>query len=120
MPKVTFRPNPTPPPFVPPEPLFPNDSIEFQPYPFSQDSNVYGVLHNIKDNIPMISASIYIDYRGIGVKFTQLELQGPTTLNGFRFLIDYPQDSNLIESVFIDCEDENEETYYFQLNVYEP
>lgn len=36
MPKIIFRPNPVPPPFPPPEPVYPANSLKITPYPFDQ------------------------------------------------------------------------------------
>ena len=40
MPKIIFRPEPSPPPFVPPTPPPATASINMNPYPFSIDENV--------------------------------------------------------------------------------
>lgn len=44
MPKIIFRPNPTPPPFVPPTPIvLENASILFTTWPFQANESVKGV-----------------------------------------------------------------------------
>ena len=46
MPKIIFRPNPTPPPFVPPTPPTPQSTIRFATYPVEVGENSY-YLHNV-------------------------------------------------------------------------
>ena len=47
MPKIIFRPNPTPPPFVPPTPPTPQSTIRFATYPFDEGANTY-YLHGVE------------------------------------------------------------------------
>ena len=47
MPKIIFRPNPTPPPFDPPTPPVQNPSVFFNPYPFEPDTPIHAVLTNL-------------------------------------------------------------------------
>ena len=48
MPKIMFRPNPTPPPFVPPTPVPTDNLLQITPYPFEADEEFsfpYGFKH---------------------------------------------------------------------------
>lgn len=47
MPKIIFRPNPVPPPFPPPTPIYPENSISFSPMPFNVGQNVVGTFHKV-------------------------------------------------------------------------
>lgn len=47
MPKVIFRPNPTPPPFVPPTPIYPENSISFSPATFNIGQSVVATIHKV-------------------------------------------------------------------------
>lgn len=50
MPKIMFRPAPTPPPFVPPTPPAIENSIHFTPYPFDEETAITIKLSNL--NVP--------------------------------------------------------------------
>lgn len=47
MPKIMFRPNPTPPPFVPPTPPIDQDSVKFNPSSFSEGQTINATVFNI-------------------------------------------------------------------------
>ena len=47
MPKIIYRPNPSPPPFDPPTPPVQNPSVHFNPYPFNPDELLQIVLTNL-------------------------------------------------------------------------
>ena len=48
MPKVIFRPNPTPPPFVPPPPTPTDNLLQITPYPFRADEEFYYKIFNLQ------------------------------------------------------------------------
>lgn len=47
MPKIIFRPNPTPPPFVPPTPVPTENLVSISPYPFGDYDQITVVFSNI-------------------------------------------------------------------------
>lgn len=47
MPKIMYRPNPVPPPFVPPTPPAPVPSVSINPYPFEADEEIIATFENV-------------------------------------------------------------------------
>lgn len=66
MPKIIFRPNPSPPPFPPPSPSYPDNSISFSPMPFIEGQNVVATLHKftLGDTIGERTLSLSNDITG--------------------------------------------------------
>lgn len=63
MPKIIFRPNPTPPPFDPPTPPVQNPSVFFTPYPFETDELLHAVLTNLDlpEDINIVEVDGYVE-----------------------------------------------------------
>ena len=64
MPKIMFRPNPVPPPFPPPEPVYPKNSLKITPYPFEE---------NISCNFNIINLQEINDYIQVNFVYTRIK-----------------------------------------------
>lgn len=61
MPKIMYRPNPTPPPFVPPVPPVPTDPyVTMSPFPFDNMTQVVCSIHNVKVDPSANNARLYV------------------------------------------------------------
>lgn len=83
MPKIIFRPNPTPPPFVPPTPPVQNPSVFFNPYPFEPDTPIHVVLTNLDlpANTNKICLQGYVEAWDDWAMFNNVDIEiGQTTV----------------------------------------
>ncbi len=68
MPKVIFRPNPTPPPFVPPTPIYPENSISFSPATFNIGQSVVATIHKVVTTPETTKIELYFNIGESGVQ----------------------------------------------------
>lgn len=88
MPKIIFRPAPTPPPFVPPTPPAIENSIHITPYPFDEDTAITIKLSNL--NLPQTSTQFDVfgidefgEDAGLDATFSKSDIvQGEVTIQG--------------------------------------
>lgn len=88
MPKIMFRPAPTPPPFVPPTPPVIENSIQITPYPFNEDTAITIKLSNL--NLPQTSTQFEVfgidefgEDAGLDASFSKSDIvQGEVTVQG--------------------------------------
>lgn len=104
MPKIIFRPNPTPPPFVPPTPPEPTNIVVLSKYPFMADEPVFVYFDNVEvpQNV-MYSFEVYVN-----------ELQNWSTV--WEFETSLPNESNPYEIYF---EHDSSEISGFRINCIE-
>jgi hypothetical protein len=89
MPKIMFRPAPTPPPFVPPTPPAIENSIHFTPYPFDEETAITIKLSNL--NVPqalqgyeVFGVDEFGEDVGLEATFDYNDIvQGEVTIQGF-------------------------------------
>lgn len=67
MPKIMFRPNATPPPFVPPTPPINKDSVKFNPSSFSEGQTINATVFNIES--PEDHDSLCFGFHKIGAQY---------------------------------------------------
>lgn len=103
MPKIIFRPNPTPPPFVPPTPEPTENLVHINPYPFSYGDTLQVSLSNLAPFSGYIEVEFGMDIPG----------EGAFVSCGVIAQIGEPIPSNF--SVFTDYN--SNEVEYFALNV---
>lgn len=61
MPKIMYRPNPTPPPFVPPVPPAPTGPyVTMSPFPFEVNAEVLCTVHNVELDPSVDYAYLYV------------------------------------------------------------
>lgn len=56
-----FRPNPTPPPFVPPTPIYPENSISFSPTTFNVGQNVVATIHKVTSTPEISKVMLHLE-----------------------------------------------------------
>lgn len=88
MPKIMFRPNPTPPPFVPPTPPEPTNVIVFSKYPFEAQEPVFVYFENVE--VPQAGSYAFDIYDNVQ--------QGWSTID--EFYTSLPDESNPYEAYF--------------------
>lgn len=85
MPKIMYRPNPTPPPFVPPTPIYPENSISFSPTTFNVGQNVVATIHKVVTSQETTKIMLVLNNQTSGVQTFE----------------DIPVDPNYIEEVAV-------------------
>ena len=88
MPKVMFRPNPTPPPFVPPTPPEPTNIVVLSKYPFEAYESVFVYFKNME--VPTADVYSFDVYNN--------NEHGWSTVNEFEYGL--PSESNPYEASF--------------------
>lgn len=103
MPKIIFRPNPTPPPFVPPTPEPTENLVHINPYPFNEGDSLQVTLSNLAPFSGYIEVEFGMDVPDIGgfVSCGTIAQTGEPIPSNF--------------SVFADCD--SDEVENFVLNV---
>ncbi len=117
MPKIMFRPNPTPPPFVPPTPVYPTNSIELSPFPFNAKQNVDACIHNL--TLPSGYDEYYLCYYVPAEDYHPrlVEIDYQPIIEEWSFSIYVEHDSTDISGIFVECDKGEEEPYYFPLTI---
>lgn len=94
MPKIMFRPNPTPPPFVPPTPGPTENLIHISPYPFDQQQNLQVSLSNLQpfSGYIVVEFGMYIESEGGIVIVDTIARQDEPIPTNFTFLTEYSSD----------------------------
>lgn len=83
MPKIIYRPNPVPPPFVPPSPDYPENSISFSPSTFNVGQNVVATIHKVTTSPETTKVSLYLS----------------NTTQGEQTILDIPVEPNYIDNL---------------------
>lgn len=66
MPKIMYRPNPVPPPFVPPTPDYPENSISFSPTTFNIGQSVVATIHKVVSTPETTKIRLYLHNNTMG------------------------------------------------------
>lgn len=115
MPKIIFRPNPTPPPFVPPTPVYPANSIKLSPFPFNAEQNVDACIYNL--TLPSGYDTYFLCYYVPAEDYYShmVEIDYETLIKEWSFSIYVEHDSTDISGFFVECNKDGEEPYNFPL-----
>lgn len=76
MPKIMYRPNPVPPPFEPPTPVYPENSISFSPTSFVEGQNVTASIHKVVTSPETTKVKLVLNNSEIGTQiFDELPVE---------------------------------------------
>ena len=91
MPKIMFRPAPTPPPFVPPTPVPTENLIHINPYPFNEGDSLQVTLSNLApfSGYIVVEFGMFVPYEGDVVIYGTIAQAGEPIPTNFNVDIDY-------------------------------
>lgn len=117
MPKIVYRPNPTPPPFPPPSPVYPANSLKITPYPFEAYNSCNFNIINLQEINDSKSVNLLYTRKTTGeeVTFEVLSLQGSTIKTSFEKII--LDNSDNIVSFFVSVTPNEGKTYNIPLTL---
>lgn len=101
MPKIIFRPNPTPPPFVPPTPGPTENLTHISPYPFDQQQDLQVSLSNLQpiSGYSSVEFGMYVESEGGYIIAGEIAQQDEPIPTNFTIITDYSSDE--IEYFFL-------------------
>ena len=117
MPKIIFRPNPVPPPFPPPGPIYPSNSLKITPYPFEPITDCKCDIINLQE---------ITDHKEVSLFLHLLEQEGKSSVQtlssggspietSFEAVMDY--NSTEIDLFFIEVIKNDDSTYTIPLTL---
>lgn len=119
MPKVIFRPNATPPPFVPPTPPIDEDSVKFTPSSFSEGQTINATLYNVSLSEDHDSFSLYFILIGSGLVESSSFTNSDEVIEQLTVSFVAPCDSNRINEVGMTLYNEGDISGSLILNIVE-
>ena len=117
MPKVIFRPNPTPPPFVPPTPPIDEDSVKFNPSSFSEGQTINATVFNIVAIEEHDSLCLSFTVPSIGFVDSPTFSHSDETIEQLTVSFNAPCDSNSFSEVHLAFLVDNEIISLVPLNI---
>lgn len=92
MPKIMFRPAPTPPPFVPPGPAPTENLIHITPYPFEEQETIQVALSNLQSlpNYTIVEFGGFSKQEDDFVIFSSIAESGEPIPTNFSVTVYYP------------------------------
>lgn len=117
MPKIIFRPNPTPPPFPPPGPVYPANSLKITPYPFVMGQECQLKIFNLQeiDDHKTVDLKCNIPSEGGTSMIERLSYNGSPIETSI--VADFPVDSPEISSYYIEVTKNDDSTYNIPLTL---
>lgn len=117
MPKIIFRPNPTPPPFPPPGPVYPANSLKITPYPFESGEKCHFEIFNLQqiDDHKKVLLECYVPSEGGASTIYDLSIDGSPIVTSFATSIDF--ESADISSFFVEVTKNDDSTYTIPLTL---
>ena len=117
MPKIIFRPNPTPPPFPPPGPVYPANSLKITPYPFESGDECYFEIFNLQqiDDHKNVILKCNVPSEGGSVEIFSMSIDGSPIITSFNGQIDF--ETADISSFFVEVTKNDDSTYEIPLTL---
>lgn len=117
MPKIIFRPNPTPPPFPPPGPVYPANSLKITPYPFNEGEECRFDIFNLQeiDDHKKVDLFATIPSEGGAYSIDNLSTDGSPIIKSV--VTDLYVDSTLISNYYIEVTKNDDSTYTIPLTL---
>lgn len=117
MPKVIFRPNPIPPPFVPPTPPIDEDSVKFNPSSFSEGQTINATVFNIVAIEEHDSVRLGFRKTGLGYVYSSTFSHSDESIEQLSVSFDAPCDSNDFSTVILQFLTDGEVVGAVDLNI---
>lgn len=117
MPKIIYRPNPTPPPFPPPGPVYPTNSLKITPYPFGSGDECKFEIFNLQEisdhkRVNLVCSLQSEEYTSV---LENMSFNGSPIITSFEIIVDY--DSTEISSYFVQVTKNDNSTYNIPLTL---